>query len=196
MKQKNLKQLGCLLLVTALLAGCAPSERLQHVLAASDGDSFVVDGIAYDFISVNGQLPMHPKKDDWRIYSLTLVNPDDQRYSPAIMMDGGEIKGQIYWQDEPDTRCGRKMILTFGVTEPPGKTKVADVPLHFVYFIDDGKIVFQKSHAELGIDISDPKRGIEDRKLRPILETLIRENMPLKENDDRSTPTQDDPNEE
>jgi len=58
-------------------------------------------------------------------------------------------------------------------------SKIADVAPGYVYFIDDGKIVFQKTNEELGItiDVADPKSAFLSWNLQPILETLIRENV-------------------
>ena len=158
MKQTNIKQMGCLILATALLAGCGTprSEHLECGVAGFNNYP-VVEGVDYQANSIYGW----NTKNDRLIYSLTIVSPRSQQYYPVVGRKDGVF-------DEEGT------ILSPDVTY---RRIVA--PFHFVYFIDNGEIVFRKSYKELGFEISPPKNP-EDarRKLQPILETLIRENMP------------------
>jgi hypothetical protein len=64
-----------------------------------------------------------------------------------------------------------------------GVTKIADVAHGYIYFIDNREVVFKKSIEELGINVnaSDPNSAFGSTRLRPILETLIRKNIPPQE---------------
>ena len=65
------------------------------------------------------------------------------------------------------------------VTFPVNDEKV-DAKTEILYFIQDGKIIFEKSYKELGIDVSRITTGRNDgllTYLRPILEKLIREHV-------------------
>ena len=70
--------------------------------------------------------------------------------------------------------------ITLTINEEPPVAIEVDT----LYFVQDGKVVFEKKYQELGIDASrlnvDWNDGFKDfypEYLRPILETLIRENV-------------------
>jgi len=173
MKHANIKQLGCLILATALLAGCAPSETSvpNRPDVEPFGRSFLIEGTGYYSNSIYG----YGLKDGNVVYLLTVVVPEGQYYYPIVRFEGGEMKGYIYL----NTSDYRDEKTTHGVEE---HRKIADVPLRHVYFLDNDKIVFQKSYEELGIESSVlPNHDEASRKLRPILETLIREHVPPQE---------------
>ena len=175
MEPTTLKQLGCLILAIALLAGCAPSNSIMTV---SGGTSryIIVEGTTYDFGG-------HYWKQNGKVtHSHIVVFPfGHQHYFPAVRHPNGQANGEIYYQELTPTgviiidrhfRDDREIV--------EGE-KIADVAFGYVYFVNNKKIVFQKSYEELGIDISDPKNTFSDQNLLPILETLIRENVPPQE---------------
>ena len=173
-KYVNLKQIGCLICIAVLLAGCDSSQQVSHAWRSTVFDNdLIVEGMTYRATSTYGRM-----KDGSLQYSFTVIFPDGQHYFPAIRYVDGEIKekGEIYLEDGG----GTKKMVYYDETRPlSGQIKVADVPFHVVYFIDDGKIVFQKSYVELGFEVPDAQSPIADsRRLQPILEKLIRENVP------------------
>ena len=186
-KPTTMKPIGCLLCIAVLLAGCAqittPTIELPpNPEAFSVGWNLflVVDDITYDTIG-NYQL-----ENGKLTHSFVLVFPREQYYYfYATRFIDGERKGEIYAQKVGDPSKGyyRISIRHFKGNEKPddGTMKIADVPFHYVHFIGDQKIVSQKSYEELGIDISDPKRAFDKENLFPILESLIRENVPPQE---------------
>jgi len=157
MKHINVKQIACLLCLAVLLAGCAP-QPVDHYGTIGTGDRFVVDGITYFALITCGT------KDGKIAHSIIWVSPD---VSPL------RYRMSVWYDERGRPRAG----LYRDATIDPGRTIIADVPFNFAYFIDNGKIVRQKSYEELGIDVSDPMRVFDERKLSPILEQLIRENV-------------------
>jgi len=176
MKHANMKQIGGLLGIAVLLAGCSPcktSKSIHPDVDASFGDNFIVEGVAYRSTVVYGM------KDGKLMFSLTLVFPDGQHYYPAVRHADGDIKGQIYSQDTRSTI--NAWYYGDEKTNPATHDgrKIADVTFHHVYFLDGDKIVFHKSNEELGIDMFGTANTLDKRKkLHPILEKLIRENVP------------------
>ena len=177
MTHTNMKQIGWLLCLAVLLAGCGDTPKSPKypvsfggIFGESRENQFIVEGNAYKYVCVYGLA-----KDDCLIYSLTLVFPQCQHYYPVTRYVDGEIKGQIYAQDTRTTIFQESYHDRVELGD--GSRKVADIPFHYIYFIDNERIVFQKSNEELGIDASDFRKTFTNRKLRPILETLIREHV-------------------
>ena len=167
MKQTTIKPIGCLILATVLLAGCAPSET--SMLNRPDVEPFprffFIEGTGYYSNNIYG----YGLKDGNVVYLLTVVVSEGQYYYPIVRFEDGEMKGYIYLNTSTTHRVEEHR-------------KIADVPLRHVYFLDNDKIVFQKSYEELGIESSVlPNHDEASRKLYPILETLIREHVPLQE---------------
>ena len=183
MKHANIKQLGCLILTTALLVGVGgcgqsgPAGPVSRGTGSWEGSFVVADGVLYLTSHT------HAHQNGKFIYALTLVSPRDQHYYPAVRYVNGKLQeqGEIYFRDAMNESRARKYIYYDDEHPEVGDTKIVDVPFHFVYFIDNGKIVFQKSHEKLGIDVSDHWHAFDSDKLYPILETLIRENVPPQE---------------
>jgi len=173
MKQTNMKQIMWLICIVVLLPGClwfeTPKGKTSSSTSSSEGN-LVVEGTVYVINCV------YQQKDGKLVYALTLIFPHKQHYYPAVRYVDGELKetGEIYAQGEAGEGHTRKAIYYDDARPRFGETKIADVPFHYVYFIDDGKIVFQKSNEDLGIDYSNPK---EERNWYPTLEKLIRENV-------------------
>jgi len=151
------------------------------------GILFVVEGVAYRVQSGFGQRSGMDNglfySLDGLIYPLVLVFPDTQHYFPYFVHGTDEVQGEIYWQK--DWTPASTEILGGGMRTTEGivhhATKVADVDFGYIYFVDNGKIVFQKSNEEFDsvFDMFDTQNyHIEERqKLLPILEQLIRENI-------------------
>ena len=178
----NIKQIGCLVCLAVLLAGCSPVVVNFGQGGGGFGrwgeHSLVVEGVAYNTVSGYGQ-------KDGLVYSLILVFPGEQHYFPYFVSTVDEIKGLVFVQEEFSIH-GQAKIAGFesqgnikDETVVAGATKIADVPLGYVYFIDDRRIILQKSNEELGItiDASDPNGAFHSSYLQPILENLIRENI-------------------
>ena len=168
------------LLAVALLVGCSPSASIDHfdhqfVCNGYDEHGIVVEGITYNYSGGYGT------KDGERVYSLFVVFPSSgQHYVPVVRLTQEEIKGQIYSQE------GERTIWheTFGDERfIAGETKIADVSFDHVYFVNDGKVVFRKSVEELGIEFYDTDLRFGG-KLKPILEKMIRENVPAPEEEE------------
>jgi len=140
--------------------------------------SFVVEGVAYNTVSGYGQ-------KNGLIYSLILVFPCEQHYYPYFVSTADEIKGLVFVQENFSIHGEAKIagfVSRSSIKEEiieAGSTKIADVPLGYVYFIDDRKIIFQKSNKELdiAIDASDPNSAFHSSYLQPIIEKMIRENV-------------------
>jgi hypothetical protein len=162
------------------LTGCStvalPKSEQSSSIAPSTGgwlnDHFIVDGIEYSTVGEYDQ-----REDGTITYSFVLVSPQGQYYFPATRYMDGEHKGEIYSLEIGDKSKGyfRTCMKHFTSNQKPaiGETKIADVPFHHTFFIDNGKIVFQKSNEELGIVFSDPENVFN--KSKPILAKLIRE---------------------
>ena len=167
-----------------LLMGCSHSMDVAEMLpevpkrqSSSVGWSrtLVVDAVAYDtagrYHLTEGEL----------VYSSILIFPVGQYYFPATRFIDGEFREEIYSQEIGDKSKGyhRTFWKSFSGNQKPAtdETKIADALLHHIYFIDDGKIVFQKSYEEIGLDFSEPKSAFEWKNLQPILERLIREHV-------------------
>ena len=183
MKHSDMKQFGCLICIAVLLAGCSPSvtvtsKSIYPNKEASFEDNFFVEGVAYRSIVIYGM------KDDALMFSLTLVFPDGQHYYPAVREVDGKIEGQIYSEDKRSTIHARYVGDEKTNPSTYGGRKVADVSFHCVYLLDGDKIVCQKSNEELGIDMFGTTNNSDERKkLHPILENLIRENVQPQESE-------------
>ena len=178
MKQTNMKQIGCLICVAVLLAGCQPpppgatlkSQHANHTrfFHASERHALVVDGDSYSYFGRSGEM------DGEFVYSFIVVFPvRDKRYIPVLRYTD-EIKALIYQFEKEQAPLG---LTSF--TEQPllGGIQIADVDFNYVYFVDDGQVIFRKSNEELGIDVSDPQRAFDTSRLNPILEQMIREHV-------------------
>jgi len=182
-KHINLKQIGCLICIAVLLAGCSPSvtvtsKSIYPNKEASFEDNFIIEGVAYRSNVVYGM------KDDALMFSLTLVFPDGQHYYPAVRQVDGEIEGQIYSEDKRSTINAWYIGGEKNNPSTHGGRKIADVSFHCVYLLDGDKIVCQKSNQELGIDMFGTTNTSDERKkLHPILENLIRENVQSQEHE-------------
>ena len=176
-------QLSCLLCLTAVLAGCGPqtsvvlpgaileSRHVNHTrhFNAYERHALVVDGNAYQYFGRSGY------KDGEFVYSLIVVSPaHGPRYIPVLRYTD-EIRAQIY----PSTALAWTLVTDDPLLE--GEVKVADVDFNYVYFVDDGKVIFRKSNEELGIDVSDTQSAFDQSNLNLILEQMIREHVPPQE---------------
>jgi len=183
-----MKQIGCLICLAVLLAGCSPWEMSRPLTRVESGffhahgeNQFIVEGNAYHYTCIYG-LQYVCCADDNLIYSLTLVFPQGQHYYPLLWYIGEEIKGQIYAQDTRTTIYASYSGDENTTPNEEDSRKIADVPFHYIYFIDNDKIVFQKSNKEVGFDIPALVNINEaEKRLRTILEQLIRENVPPQE---------------
>ena len=165
-----------LLLSAILLAGCSRSVSdlsEGHFCDRWGNDDLIVGDFAYN--TVMGYVQKNQLID-----SIVLVFPNEQHYFPLIMHGTAkELKAQIHRQEDWTKACKHTTFGGFSYSENDKKSKIADVKLGYVYFIDDGKIAFQKSLRELGVDIDSslPQFAFERGVWKPILETLIREHV-------------------
>ena len=153
MTYTNVKQIGCLILAAALLV-CAGGCGKQHLIR-SQSASFVVDGMECHV--------------SWYAH---VVQQEEQDFLSFVILSCGPV---------PISRehgAGTVVATLF-----PDDEKIV-VKTETVYFIHDNKIVFEKEFRELGIDVSQlnfrSSRALQDY-LHPILEQLIRENVPPQE---------------
>ena len=180
-----MKQIWCLLCIAVLLAGCASSGTPDTNMPVMFGDesvqdgrwvlnAFHVEGNAYSYQGIYKQA-----KDGELSYSLTLVFPHSQNYHTVVRHKGEKFKGEIFSQKVRTIQHVNVYVEGHGrpATGETNDKKVADALFHYVYFLDDGKVVFQKSNEELGIDVSNPERAFDKKNLLPILKQLIRENV-------------------
>ena len=86
-----------------------------------------------------------------------------------------ELKGRIFQAEPARNRTSWKWIVADSFSEEV--RKIADVDFGYVYFVDNGIIIVQKSFEELGIDVSNLRHAFDRTRLRPILENLIREHV-------------------
>ena len=173
MKYTNIRQLGCLFCFAILLAGCSDS-----VMSIDGGTNryIVVEGVTYDFGCY------YWLQNSKLTHSHIVVFPfGHQHYFPAVRHPKGQAKGEIYYQDL--TTAVAKIVdqHIYNDRQAVEGEKIADVAFGYVYFIDNKRIIFQKSYAELGIDVVNPKSAFDKENLFPILEKMIRENVPPQE---------------
>ena len=147
-----MKQNVCLKLLVAMLVVCAVGCAEQYRSSFSETMEFEVDSVQY-----HAECHMWKNRQGQVSASfLTCYRP----FYPIIKTH----------HSRPDK--------TFVSTHPDGEKVIAKVDT--LYFVQDGKIVFEKTYQELGIDVSrlnvDGNRAILDYLL-PILEKLIRENV-------------------
>ena len=166
MKHTNVKQIGCLLCLAVLLAVCAvgctkqpqPFERKEQATQFSRGFRIEVDGVSY-----------------WTHLQAKLVYEPTRIDSTALL---------VYPTSEP-------LLLNWFYTSPsfPITLTINDespvvIKANTLYFIQEGKVAFEKKYQELGIDASrlnvewnDEYKDFYHEYLRPILEPLIREHL-------------------
>ena len=147
-----MKQNLCLKLLAATLVVCTVGCAEQYGRSFSESMEFEVDSVLY-------HVEWHVWKNRQGQVSasfLTCYRP----FYPIIKTH----------HSRPDK--------TFVSTHPDGEKVIAKTDM--LYFVQDEKIVFEKTYQELGIDASrlniDSSREILDYLL-PILEKLIRENV-------------------
>ena len=150
-KHTTMKQLGCLLLVTALLVGVGGCMNEQYV-RNSCHTYFTVDG---------------------KNYSLEVQTEVDRRgnvCTSLIILRGSGVPGSS--RTETSVRRG----VTDATWTLNGKEVVSKTDT--LYFIQGGEIV-EKNYRDLGIDASrlNAESEVVADYLRPILEKMIRENV-------------------
>ena len=192
MKHTIINPIGCLLCIATLLVWywVATPRSISSGGTHSFESGFIIDennryNVSHTHRHRNGKFS----------YAITLVFPRYQHYYPAARYVNGELngKGEIYMRDAANKSHVREYVYYDDTHPEAGNTKIADVPFHFVYFVDNGKVVFQMSYEKLGIDVSDHWHAFDPDKLCPILEKMIREHVPLKEGNTEII--QDNPNE-
>ena len=179
-----MRQIGCLICLAVLLTGCAPSDTSGLLLSVQSEvfhGQFSIEGNAWSHTCIY-EIQYVCCADDYLTHSFTLVFPQGQHYYPVLRHVGEELTGQIYSQDTRTiiyaARSGDETITS---SIEDGR-RIADVPLHYIYFIDNDKIVFQKSNEEVGFDIlSFANVNEAEETLLPILEQLIREHAQPRE---------------
>ena len=189
MKHTNLKIIGCLFCIVVLLVLLCIAALLVWYWVAIPKSIYSGETRSFEsgFVVADGVLYLashtHKHQNGKFIYALTLVSPRDQHYYPAVRYVNGELQeqGEIYFRYATNKNHVREYVYYDDTHPEAGDTKIADVPFHFVYFVDNGKVVFQMSHEKLGIDVSDTWHAFDSDKLWPILEKMIREHVPLKE---------------
>ena len=152
MKHINMKQLGCLLLATALLVGCT---KEQYVL-----------NTCHTHLTV-----------DEKNYSLAVYTEVDWRgnvHASLIILRGYGAPGSSR------TETARRRGVTDATWILNGKEVVSKTDT--LYFIQGGEIV-EKNYRDLGIDAQkiNAHHNAILGYLRPILEKMIRENLPPQE---------------
>jgi len=187
-----------LLCLAVLLAGCGaqptkPTRGTSSTLqtnhfnyeASSLPMRLVVDGDTYYYyLRYGGQMENMRMQDAKFVYSLVVVSPDSdrsQRNFPTLTYTGNDVSAQIYRFDKEKLREREERVdfVTYGNWDQivEDEVKIADVDFNYVYFVNDGKVVFRKSNEELGIDVSDLNNAFLEPNLKPILEKMIRENV-------------------
>ena len=155
-KHITLKQLGCLLLAIALLVGVSGCGKEYPGKSAEESWNIEVDGIQY----IVGRRIWTDRKEHVVLLSFVYVF---RPFEPRVMTFHSRIE-KSFLPMRPNGRQIAPKTDTF-------------------YFIQDGDVVFEKGYQELGIDASRLNADSEviADYLRPILETLIRENVPKQE---------------
>jgi len=150
-----MKQIGCLLCIAALLALAVGCGK-QSCIRSQESVGFFVDGI---------QCHVY--------WNANVVQQEEQVFLTFMTLSRTPVT--------ISTVHGDTVVSTLF---PDGEKIIAKTET--VYFIHDNKIVFEKEYRELGIDVS--KLNVRNSKvlqdyLQPILERLIRENVPPQEPD-------------
>ena len=156
MKHTNMKQIGGLLLATALLVGVGGCGS-DHS-SSTNGWEIEVDGVQY---SVSWHRGGVERQGQFELSFLTVTHVD----YPMVTYYGRH-RGKVVVPMHPDSE---KVVA---------KTET-------VYFVRDKKIIFEKNYRELGIDASRLNADLVEMRdyLHPILENLIRENVQPQEHD-------------
>jgi len=145
------------LLVCAI--GCSPLKNLESVEKTvyetrSFGYGITVDGIDY---SATG---MARVDSDGKIFLSAIM------VYPSFRLNGHIAISHIGGVEE---------IL---IHDGSGFVEFNDPGCFTVYFMENRRVVFSKTYAELGIDVDKPFPGeFVTEKIHPILEKLIRENV-------------------
>jgi len=157
-----MKQIGCLILATALLVGCSPHGAdvfVEQHRGFSGGTGIEVDGTKYTVfldsdIDQQGRVAL----------SSLMVSLQDE---------------QIRSTSNYNTRRGTTIVQI----HVGGQTVVAKTDT--LYFVQGERIIFEKEYQELGIDAQRLNADLDDIRdyLRPILEPLIREHIQPQEPD-------------
>ena len=154
-----MKQIGCLILATALLVGCSKQQQyfLGTILVEVDGALY---GLAY-YVDHDAHVDRQGQVSSFLALHCAL-SEDRPDYTPitiAVFHDHDHgIRRPTLW-----LRDGKEAV-------PKAQT---------LYFAPDEETIIEKDYRELGIDAS---RLSTDHKallayLRPILEPLIREHI-------------------
>ena len=151
-----MKQIGCLLLLaTALLIGVGGCNSLNPDTQYGYSFSIEVDG------------------ERWQADCEVLIDKQEQIVLTFFTLVLNRTAYVV---------MSRSSATNIEMSFPDGEKVVAKTETF--YFIDDGKISFEKTYQELGIDISKinlrrDKATLDylAQHLTPILETLIREHL-------------------
>lgn len=145
------------LILLCCVAGCTKTTYKNETF----GCGIPVDGVDY---SANGMARM---TNDGKVgLAAILVFKTFSTMSVTIAMES----------PRGDVDPGRIRIME---CERGEFVELNDPKCFTVYFVKEHEIVFSKTFAELGIDASKPWPGdFTETKLRPIFETMIRENLP------------------
>ena len=157
MKHTTLKQLGCLLLATALLVGAGGCGGVNRSLSRDVPVRFEIDDVQYN-------LTCFIYRDRQGLHTTSFM----------VCLDPASHTSPSYFSDF--SRNTPKIEMKF----LEGKNSV--VKPETFYYIKDDEIVFEKNYQEMQLDASRLLVG-EDNKLAldylvPILIPLIRENVP------------------
>jgi hypothetical protein len=193
---KRIFRAALVCLVCVLLAGCPPTNpqskpaKHTHSFSGYADTALVVDGIAYNYF---GAYELKEKDGEFAC-SLIIVFPDrGQHYYPSFINTNEETKGRVMQQKDFIANGTERTTWSFSTnldepeTNSDKAAKIADVDLNYVYLVDNGEIVFQKSNEELNIVFPSPKGVGITSYLKPFLENMIRQSVKPQEPETKET---------
>ena len=140
-------------MATALLVGCSKEQYVRNECHTH----FIVDG---------------------RIYSLEAHTEIDRRGNvvASLLILRGLGGSGVSWVEKSSRRGVTDATWTLNGKEVVSKTDT-------LYFFQSGEVTFEKNYQDLGIDSQqiNTDHNVILKYLQPILETLIRENVPPQE---------------
>jgi len=152
----NVKQIGCLILLTVLLVGVGGCTT-TYLPPQGVESTFEIDGVQYSVA--------------W--YECT----DSQKQIASSFLIVNRGTKLIVVSEYHSNSSGNKGIWTMYSPNIESTTAKPET----LYFVNDLKIVFEKGYQEIGIDPSRLQEGVNNEQtlvyLAPILIQLIRENV-------------------
>lgn len=131
-------------------AGCGTADFPIHYFSF-DNNELEIDGNHYRYSGGYARIGNEMKSAG----SILAVYPSEQNPSPKIIVNKGKAEAFVFLNKEP-----------------------VKVDINVIYFIAGDKIVCSKAMKESEFEYDNLSQSFSEENLQPILEKLIRENLP------------------